>query len=57
MVVFNQNHKEKTIQTDRYQECMDGCLRGRSAITGKVLEDLSEITLPAMAVEIIELIK
>jgi len=57
MVILNQNTKEKALETSRFNECLDGYSRGRSAITGKELDDLSIINVPAMGVEIIDLLK
>jgi len=57
MVILNQNHVDKTVETSRYQECLEGYKRGKSAITGRDIEDLKNITVPAMGVEIIDLKK
>lgn len=57
MVIMNQNSTEQHIETSRYQECLDGYTRGRSVISGKEIDDLSSITVPAMSAEIIELSK
>ena len=57
MVILSQNHTEKKIETTRFKECLNGYSRGRSAITGKEIDDLSNIVVPPMGVEIIDLFK
>ena len=57
MVILNKNITEKTVETARFMECLEGFGRGKSVITGDVIQDLSSLTVPAMSAEIIELIK
>lgn len=57
MVVLNKNHEEKTIATDRFSEVMDGYNSGTEIISGNVLSNVSEITVPARSAVIIELRK
>jgi glycosidase len=57
MIIMSQNSQDKTIDTKRYNECLQSFSRGRSVITGKELDALDELTIPAMGVEIIELKK
>ncbi len=59
MVLFN-NHPEKieTINTQRFQERMEGFTKAIDVINGnKMLNDLSKITLPAKSALILELKK
>jgi glycosidase len=57
MVILNKNITEKTVETARFTECLEGFGRGKSVITGDVIQDLSSLIVPAMSANIIELIK
>jgi glycosidase len=57
MVLLNKNETEKTVSTSRFSEIINGCKSGKEIISDKLIEDISEIKIPAKTVMIIELQK
>lgn len=57
MVLLNKNETEKTVSTYRFSEIMNGCKSGKEIISDKLIEDISEIKIPAKTAMIIELQK
>jgi glycosidase len=57
MVLLNKNETEKTVSTTRFSEIMKGCKSGKEIITDKIIEDISEIKIPAKTAMIVELQK
>lgn len=57
MVVLNKNSEEKTLSTKRFAEITDGYKSGNEIISGKKIEDISEIKIPAKTAMIVELQK
>ncbi len=57
MVVLNKNEEAKTINTERFNEVIDGYSSGKEIISGKTISDISEVTVPAKSAVIVELIK
>jgi neopullulanase len=55
MVVLNKNQIETVLKTDRLQEMISGCNSAREIITGKLWNNLSQITVPPKSVSIFEL--
>jgi hypothetical protein len=51
----NSNDKPQAVNTLRYAEGMNGFSKGKNIETGKVLNDLSIIDVPAKSAVIIEL--
>ncbi|MCL3779874.1 alpha-amlyase [Prolixibacteraceae bacterium JC049] len=57
MVVLNNKATEKTIKTDRFKEMLEGFTSGYEITSGKKLNDLSQLTIPAKTGWVIELNK
>ncbi|HPE75414.1 MAG TPA: glycoside hydrolase family 13 protein [Draconibacterium sp.] len=57
MVLLNKNDTEKTVPTSRYSEIMIGYKSGKEIITDKLIEDISQIKIPAKTAMIVELQK
>ncbi len=55
MVALNKNETEKIINTEVFNEIMKGKTSGKDIISGKMLTNVSEITIPARSSMIIEL--
>jgi glycosidase len=55
MVIMNGTDKEATISTKRFEEVMKGMTKGKNALTGEVLQNVSTIKAPAMSAIILEL--
>ncbi len=55
MVLLNNSDKEQEIKTDRFAECLKGFNSGKGIISGKEINDLSIIKIPAKTAKIIEL--
>jgi glycosidase len=55
MVIMNNNEETKTIATKRYNEFLEKFKTGREVVSGKMVNDLSSITIPGKSVAIIEL--
>jgi glycosidase len=55
MVIMNGTDKATTIATKRFEEVMKGKIKGKNALTGEVLQDISTIKIPAMNATILEL--
>jgi hypothetical protein len=55
MVIYNGNEKDKSIETGRYSERINGRLKCRNVITDDVLE-LSKLTIPSKATLVLELL-
>jgi len=55
MVVMNNSKTEKTVETTRYKENLDGFIKGKDVVDGALINDLRNITVPAKTVKIIEL--
>ncbi len=57
MVLLNNSNKEQEIKTDRFAECLKGFNSGKDIISGKEINDLNIIKIPAKTAKIIELEK
>ncbi len=57
MVVLNKNKTEKTVSTNRFSEIIKEFKTGNEIISGKIVEDISEIKIPAKTAMIVELQK
>jgi neopullulanase len=57
MVMLNKNETEKTVDTKRFSEIMDGYKLGREIITSKEISSVLEVKIPAKTAMIIELMK
>lgn len=55
MVILNKNKEQKELNTNRFGEVMGNFAKGYEIITGKAIDGLEEIKVPAMAAMIIEL--
>jgi neopullulanase len=55
MVVINGQEEERTVETGRFSERMQGFARGREVITGAEIGDLTTITIPGRTAMILEL--
>jgi glycosidase len=55
MVILNKNMEDKTIDTSRFKEVIDGYKSGKEIISGKEIADISKVTVPARSAAIIEL--
>ncbi|TKG93491.1 alpha-amlyase [Puteibacter caeruleilacunae] len=55
MVVLNNKPSEKTIQTGRFSEMLQGVSSATDIITGKTYSDIQELTIPAKAGLVLEL--
>jgi glycosidase len=57
MVVLSQNEQDKTLVTKRFVEIMNGFTKGKNILTDTSIPDLSQFKVPAMSVQVIELMK
>ena len=57
MVIMNQNTEEKAVVTKRFAENMVGFSKGKNVLTDASLADMNSITVPAMSIQVIELMK
>jgi glycosidase len=57
MVILSQNNKEMTLETGRFIQNIRGFGRGKNVLNDATINDLSKITVPAMSVQVIELMK
>ncbi len=57
MVVLSQNEQDKTLVTRRFVEIMNGFTKGKNILTDANITDLSQFKVPAMSVQVIELMK
>jgi neopullulanase len=57
MVIMNNNTKEKTVETKRFRECLEGFKHGRDALESSIIKDLDKIEVPGKTARIIELSK
>ncbi|MBS1559657.1 MAG: glycoside hydrolase family 13 protein [Bacteroidetes bacterium] len=55
MVVMNGNDKPMNLKTDRYAECLKEKSTARNVLTNESVQNLKEITVPAMTAIILEL--
>jgi neopullulanase len=55
MVVMSQNEQAKTIYTTRYAEIMRGFTKGKNILDDTMLNNLSQLQVPPMSVQVIEL--
>jgi glycosidase len=55
MVIFNNNDSEKSFKIDHYREGLKGTTKGYEVISGKTIDDLSTLKLPAHSAMIVEL--
>ncbi len=55
MVIMSQNPKDQDLATKRFSECMVQFTKGKSILDDKTLNNLSNIAVPAMSVQVIEL--
>jgi neopullulanase len=57
MVIMNQNSEEKAVNTKRFAENMAGFAKAKNVLTDAPLVDLNAISVPAMSIQVIELMK
>jgi hypothetical protein len=57
MVILSQNNKEMTLETGRFIQNIRGFSRGKNVLNDAAVIDLSKISVPAMSVQVIELMK
>jgi len=55
MVILNNNDAEKPFKTDHYREGLKGASKGLEVISGKNIEDLASLKIPAHSAMVIEL--
>ena len=55
MVIFNNNAEEKSFNFTHYREGLKGATKGSDVVSGKSIEDLSTLKLPAFSAMIVEL--
>jgi neopullulanase len=55
MVILNNNDGEKSFNTDHYSEGLKGATKGYEVISGKMVDDLSALKIPAHSAMIVEL--
>ena len=55
MVIFNNNGEEKSFDFNHYREGLKGATKGFDVVSGKNIDDLSSVKLPALSVLIVEL--
>jgi len=55
MVILNLNSEEKTLNTSRFAESLKGFTSGKEVMSGKAVNDLNNIVLPAKTSMILEL--
>lgn len=57
MVVLSQNEQDKTLTTKRFSESMARFTKGKNILIDANISDLSQLQVPAMSVQVIELMK
>ncbi len=57
MVIMNQNAEENKVNTKRFAENMAGFTKGKNVLTDAALADMTSISVPAMSIQVIELMK
>lgn len=57
MIIMNNNNKDINVNTNRFEECLNGYNSGTDIINNKKLTSLNEINIKAKSVKIIELKK
>jgi neopullulanase len=57
MVIMNQNAEQSTVATKRFAENIATFTKGKNVLTDAVLSDIGSITVPAMSIQVIELMK
>ncbi|MCA0238319.1 MAG: cyclomaltodextrinase N-terminal domain-containing protein [Bacteroidetes bacterium] len=55
MVILNQSDEAKTLDTKRFSERLYGFTKGKNVLDDTTLNDLKKIAVPAMSVQVIEL--
>jgi len=55
MVILNLNAEQKTLSTSRFAESLKGFTTGKEVLSGKTVNDLNNIVLPAKTSMILEL--
>ena len=55
MVIFNNNDGEKPFKSNHYREGLKGANKGYEVISGKSIDDLSTLKIPAHSAMIVEL--
>jgi neopullulanase len=55
MVIMNGNAEEKQMSTERFKESMQGALRGRNVISGAIVNDVRNLSVPPYTTTILEL--
>ena len=57
MVIMSQSEAEQSLSRARFDECMHGFIKGKNVVTDVMLNNLDQIQVPAMSVQIIELLR
>jgi neopullulanase len=57
MVIMNQNTEEKAVETKRFAENMVGFTKAKNVLTDASLTNINSISVPAMSIQVIELMK
>jgi glycosidase len=57
MVVLSQSEQAQSLPTKRFAENLVGFSRGKNVLDDSVISDLSQLAVPAMSVQVIELMK
>ncbi len=57
MVVMSQNDQAKTLSTKRFAENLGGFASGKNVLDDSAVADLRQIAVPAMSVQVIELLR
>ena len=57
MVVMSQNEQAKTLSTQRFAENLRAFTKGKNVLDDSAVSDLRQIAVPAMSVQVIELMK
>ena len=55
MVILNMNSEEKTINTNRFAESLKGFTSAKEVMSGKIVNDLNNIVMPAKTSMVLEL--
>ena len=57
MVIMNQNGEENKVTTKRFAENIGNFTKGKNVLTDATLSDIGTIAVPAMSIQVIELMK
>lgn len=57
MVLMNQNAEENKVSTKRFAENMGSFTKGKNVLTDATLSNIDAISVPAMSIQVIELVK